>query len=95
MVSLIESELTVRNWLNPQSSFLLDGFPRTEGQAKELDATLDKSDAKLNLVVELDVPEKVILDRIENRWVVSISIISPQINQNSTLNTNISSSFKL
>lgn len=26
-------------------------------------------DAGLNLVVELDVPEEVILDRIENRWV--------------------------
>jgi len=25
----------------------------------------------LNLVVELDVPEEVILDRIENRYVVS------------------------
>lgn len=71
IVSLIKTELVGRNWLNNKSSWLLDGFPRTSGQAQKLDATLTEHDAALNLVVELDVPEEVILDRIENRFVVS------------------------
>jgi adenylate kinase len=70
IISLIETELKTREWLNSNSSWLLDGFPRTFGQAKKLDLTLEKSDADLNIVVELDVPEQVILDRIENRYVV-------------------------
>lgn len=71
IVSLIKTELVQRNWLNSQSSWLLDGFPRTSVQAAVLDSTLQEHDAMLNLVVELDVPEEVILDRIENRYVVS------------------------
>lgn len=70
IISLIETELKSREWLNSNSSWLLDGFPRTFGQAEKLDLTLEKNDADLNLVVELDVPEQVILDRIENRYVV-------------------------
>lgn len=51
------------------ASWLLDGFPRTSTQAAVLDKTLSAHDAALNLLVRLDVPEEVILDRIENRWV--------------------------
>ncbi|ANB13222.1 adenylate kinase ADK2 [Sugiyamaella lignohabitans] len=69
MVSLIGTELQNRGWLNSESSWLLDGFPRTVSQAPALDSILNKSGAALNLVVELKVPEEVILDRIENRWV--------------------------
>lgn len=76
MVSLIKSELVNRQWLNSESSWLLDGFPRTSRQAEVLDNCLAEHDAMLNLVVELDVPEEVILDRIENRYVVSISSVN-------------------
>ncbi|CDO55873.1 similar to Saccharomyces cerevisiae YER170W ADK2 Mitochondrial adenylate kinase, catalyzes the reversible synthesis of GTP and AMP from GDP and ADP, partial (gap in intron) [Geotrichum candidum] len=69
IIHLIKHELAERNWLNSQSSWLLDGFPRTFPQAKALDKDLQEHDAMLNLVVELDVPEEVILDRIENRYV--------------------------
>jgi len=48
----------------PTSSFLLDGFPRTPGQAKSLDEEVD-----MNLVINLDVPRDAILERIANRWV--------------------------
>jgi adenylate kinase len=72
IIRLIKHELAQRNWLNSQSSWLLDGFPRTFPQAKALDKDLQEHDAMLNLVVELDVPEEVILDRIENRYVVSL-----------------------
>lgn len=44
--------------------WLLDGFPRTLGQAKMLDDALSKSGKELNLVVNLDVPEDIILQRI-------------------------------
>lgn len=68
MVGLITEQLRQNNWLNQQSNWLLDGFPRTINQATELSKIIGKS-ADLNLVVELDVDQKVILDRIEARWV--------------------------
>jgi adenylate kinase len=69
IINLISKELGNRNWLNAQSSWLLDGFPRTVTQAPALDGLLDERNAPLNLVVELKVPAEVILDRIENRYV--------------------------
>lgn len=67
MIDLIYGNLKTRGWLSPNSSWLLDGFPRTVNQARSLEDRL--KDSKLNLVVELQVPEEVILDRIEKRWV--------------------------
>lgn len=46
------------------SDWLLDGFPRTLGQAEMLDEMLEDQEKGLRLVVNLDVPEEVILDRI-------------------------------
>jgi adenylate kinase len=68
MISLITKELKDRQWLNTNSSWILDGFPRTVKQAPPLDDVL-KDKASLNLVLQLKVPEQVILDRIENRYV--------------------------
>lgn len=48
----------------PSASFILDGFPRTAGQAMQLDAIVP-----INLVVELNTPSEIIIDRICNRWV--------------------------
>ncbi|GME77665.1 unnamed protein product [Ambrosiozyma monospora] len=69
MAELVSSELGNRQWLNNKASFLLDGFPRTINQAAELDKSLQTHDANINLVVELNVPPEVILERISNRWV--------------------------
>ncbi|ABN68566.2 Adenylate kinase 2 (mitochondrial GTP:AMP phosphotransferase) [Scheffersomyces stipitis CBS 6054] len=69
MVGLITSQLSQKGWLNQSSTWLLDGFPRTVNQAKSLRGVLSKSKANLNLVVELDVDQRIILDRIEARWV--------------------------
>ncbi|QBM86655.1 Adenylate kinase [Metschnikowia aff. pulcherrima] len=69
MVSLIKEQLSVNYWLNERSSWLLDGFPRTRQQAERLDEVLGKNNANLNLVVELDVNQDVILQRVEARWV--------------------------
>lgn len=48
----------------PDSSFILDGFPRTAAQAAQLDNLIP-----INLVVHLDTPFRVIMDRIAGRWV--------------------------
>lgn len=66
---LITSHLAGSSCLSANSTWLLDGFPRTLNQAKILENELAKSNANLTLVVELDVPEEVILKRIENRYV--------------------------
>ncbi|GAC94433.1 potential cytoplasmic adenylate kinase [Pseudozyma hubeiensis SY62] len=64
MMSLIGSSITSLS----SSDWLLDGFPRTLGQAQMLDTMLSSSSSDLELVVNLDVPEEIILDRILNRW---------------------------
>jgi adenylate kinase len=47
--------------------FLLDGFPRTVAQAEALDQALARKASKVNHVVELVVPDQVILARIRQR----------------------------
>jgi adenylate kinase len=47
--------------------FLLDGFPRTIPQAEALDALLAKLAIDLDMVVNIDVPRDVILDRLTTR----------------------------
>ncbi|OBA24548.1 P-loop containing nucleoside triphosphate hydrolase protein [Metschnikowia bicuspidata var. bicuspidata NRRL YB-4993] len=69
MVGLITEQLRANKWLNARSSWLLDGFPRTLLQAEKLDKVLYQQSAPLNLVVELDVNQSVILERVEARWI--------------------------
>ncbi|KAF9143145.1 hypothetical protein BG015_000529 [Linnemannia schmuckeri] len=66
MVKLIDSEL---GKLGAEQGWLLDGFPRTMTQAQTLDHTLESLNQPLNLVIHLNVPEEVILQRIMDRWV--------------------------
>ncbi|KAG0004278.1 hypothetical protein BGZ80_009180 [Entomortierella chlamydospora] len=66
MVKLIDMEL---NKIGSEQSWLLDGFPRTMSQAVTLDNTLQAVNQPLNLVIHLNVPEEVILQRIMDRWV--------------------------
>ena len=47
--------------------FVLDGFPRTLHQARELDRVI--SGSPLHLVVDLDVPREIVFDRIAGRRV--------------------------
>ncbi len=49
--------------------FLLDGYPRTVAQALFLDAFLEARGEALDAVVNLDVPEAEILDRLTGRRV--------------------------
>lgn len=45
-------------------SIILDGFPRTLTQAKEL-----KKSLHIDIVAEIKVPHEVIVERMANRWV--------------------------
>jgi len=47
---------------NSQRGFILDGYPRTIDQAKALDEI-----AKIDAIVHLVVPERVIIERLSNR----------------------------
>ena len=47
--------------------FILDGFPRTIAQAEALGALLKKLNQALDMVVNLEVPREVILDRLTTR----------------------------
>jgi len=50
-----------------KKGFILDGFPRTIPQAEALKDLLKKLKLNLDLVVNLDVPRDVILDRLTTR----------------------------
>jgi adenylate kinase len=47
--------------------FLLDGFPRTVAQADALAACLGQYGSKLDAVLELEVPERVVMERLLGR----------------------------
>jgi adenylate kinase len=47
--------------------FILDGFPRTVGQAEFLDGALRDQGKVLDAVINLDVPPLVVVDRLAGR----------------------------
>ena len=65
MVGLIEDRIA-----RPDAAkgFILDGFPRTEAQAQALDKMLAKSGTKLDRVIEMEVDEKALTERIVGRF---------------------------
>ena len=57
---------------NPDvSGFIFDGFPRTVKQAEDLDTFLESKGEKIDLVLQLDVTEAEIKNRIAERKKVS------------------------
>lgn len=62
----------VREKLEPviqkQHSVVFDGFPRTLNQARELDFFLDSKKGKIVKVIVFEVPDQVLIDRIQGRY---------------------------
>lgn len=54
-----------------EKGFLLDGFPRTDIQADELDNVLKSLDIMLDKVVNIHVDNEILIERIVNRRVCS------------------------
>jgi adenylate kinase len=50
------------------TGFILDGFPRTIAQAEALDDVLRSSGKRIDCVLELEVDDNVIVERISNRY---------------------------
>jgi len=65
MVGLIEDRIGQPDCAK---GFILDGFPRTEAQAKALDHMLNRAGCKLDRVVEMEVDEKALTERIVGRF---------------------------
>ncbi len=52
-----------------ENGFLLDGFPRTLDQAKALDQMLEELGKKLDAVINIEVPEAVLVERLAGRYI--------------------------
>ena len=62
---LIDAELTA---MGPDVGAIFDGYPRTAAQAQQLDAILAQHGRRLDHVVELEVDEDALVERITGRF---------------------------
>jgi adenylate kinase len=63
VVKVVEERF--QNPVEVENGFVLDGFPRTRQQALELDRILGAN--PLDLVIDLDVPTEVVVERMRSR----------------------------
>ncbi|NLY08362.1 MAG: adenylate kinase [Tissierellia bacterium] len=66
VVSIVQDRLSKSDC---QNGFLLDGFPRTVGQAVSLDAELDKMGIKLDKVINIEADKEILVERAIGRRV--------------------------
>ncbi|HEY0128488.1 MAG TPA: adenylate kinase [Rubrobacteraceae bacterium] len=67
---LVPDEIIVemaKPYLDDAESWILDGFPRNEAQAKALDAALEELGEELDAVVALEAPDEVLVTRLSGR----------------------------
>jgi adenylate kinase len=55
--------------LPADAGLLLDGFPRTQAQAQALDQMLDGVGRKVDVVLDVRVPDDVLVQRLSGRWI--------------------------
>jgi adenylate kinase len=65
MVGLIEARIAQPDCAK---GFILDGFPRTEAQADALDKMLARAGKKLDRVIEMEVDEQALTERVVGRY---------------------------
>ena len=58
--------------LAPDQGVIFDGYPRTLAQAEALDELLDRRGRRLDYVVELEVNEDALVDRITGRFTCAV-----------------------
>lgn len=72
---LVPDELTIAMFMEElaqpaaAAGAILDGFPRTVGQAKALDETLASAGERIRRVLYIEVPTEVLVRRVAGRWI--------------------------
>ena len=72
---LVPDELTIAMFMEEmarpaaRAGAILDGFPRTVGQAKALDETLAANGERIRAVLYIDVPTEALIRRVAGRWI--------------------------
>ncbi|KKG16500.1 adenylate kinase [Methanosarcina sp. 2.H.T.1A.6] len=64
LIGIIKNRLTEADC---KKGFILDGYPRTVPQADALEAILDEIDKPIDVVLNLEVPDEVLVGRISGR----------------------------
>ena len=72
---LVPDELTIAMFMEElarpaaDAGAILDGFPRTVGQARALDETLAAKGERIRRVLYIEVPTEVLVRRVAGRWI--------------------------
>lgn len=64
IIGLVEQRIAQPDCAN---GFLLDGFPRTTAQAKSLTDSLERHGSAIDFIIEISVPDEVIIKRLSGR----------------------------
>ena len=70
MIGIVDERLSKRD--TSTRGYLLDGFPRTVPQAKALSDLTASVERPIDVVVDLDVPRELVLDRLSRRRVCNV-----------------------
>ncbi len=65
MIAMISRQIDAEN---ASGGIILDGFPRTTGQAEALDVMLDTKGIRMDFVIQLEVDEDAIVARLSGRF---------------------------